>query len=136
MKKIILCLCLAVMLTIIQISEAAVKNPQRRGNDKAHLVAAEKISALEGVGEAAVISCDGQTLVGVRLADVNVFDEVMGQTESIIKEVFPEIRKLRIFVGDDKAKNIVELSFYVDAGMDREVLEKRFRYLAEINQGI
>ncbi len=122
------------MVLLIQISDAAEKNHERRGNDKAHLMAAEKISAIEGVRDAAVMSHDGMTLVGVRLVEPEAFGGVMEQTNEIIKEVFPKIRNLQIFIGDDKARSIVELSFYVDAGLDKDVLKKRFRYLADTNQ--
>lgn len=128
MKKTIFCLCL-LLVALIQISDAAEKNPSKHWNDRTHLVAAERLSAIEGVRDAAVLSCDGMMLVGVRMENPELAGFTWEQSNEIIKEMFPKIRTCRMFVGDDKADSVVELSFYADTDIDRRILRKRFKYL-------
>lgn len=130
MKKIYFCLFFALLVFLIQNVLARGNALKERGNDELHISVAKGISALEGVRDAAVLSHNGKTIVGIRTEEGTRAEAIALYTEKVLKKSFVNSGDIKIFVGDETAQKIVELSFYLDTDMDRQVLEKRFDFLA------
>ncbi len=130
MKKIYFCLFFALVTFLIQNVLAMGSALKERGNDELHISVAKGISALDGVRDAAVLSHNGKTIVGIRTEDGIRTEAITLYAEKVLKKTFINNRNFKIFVGDEAAQSVVELSFYLDTDMDRQVLEKRFDFLA------
>ncbi len=124
-KKIFLFILIFLCLTV----HGARKYDVERGNDLVHLEAARRISALDNVKDAAVLSCEGKVLAGVRAEEGGDADTIRKKAEAVLEESFPRAELCRLFVGDEAAEDVVELSLYVDSGMSRKTLRKRFEFL-------
>ncbi len=131
MKKIFLIFFIVVMLCLTV--QAARWQNAERGNDKAHIDAARHISAIEGVKWAAVLSCDGRVLAGITLLPGADKGYVGEWAEEFLKTDFADAKKIRIFTGDENARNVAELSFCIDTDMNKKLLKQRFDFLVEQN---
>ncbi len=130
MRKIYFCLFFALVAFLIQNVLARGSALKERDNDELHISVAKGISTLDGVRDAAVLSHKGKTIVGIRTEDGTRTEAITLYTEKVLKKAFANSRDIKIFVGDETAQRVVELSFYLDTDMDRQVLEKRFDFLA------
>ena len=128
MKKFCLVFVIVVcfILNILVVGSAL----KERGNDELHIKVAKGISVLDGVRDAAVLSHKGKIIVGIRTEDEAKTDAISLYAEKVLKKAFLNEGEFKIFVGDENAQKVVELSFYLDSDMDREILEKRFEFLA------
>ena len=124
-KKIFLIILMLLCVTV----HGARKYDVERGNDLAHIEVARKISALEDVKDAAVLSCEGRVLAGIRTKKDVDASGITKEAEAMIKESFPKAKGCSLFVGNETADKVIELSFYVDSGMNRRDLRKRFEFL-------
>ncbi len=120
------------VLIILCLSVQAAKwQNAERGNDKAHIDAARHISSIEGVKWAAVLSCDGRVLAGITLLPGADKGYVGEWAEEFLKTDFADAKKIRIFTGDENARDVAELSFCIETDMNRKLLKKRFDFLVE-----
>lgn len=131
MRKIFLIFFISVMLCLTV--QAARWQNAERGNDKTHIDAARQISAIEGVEWAAVLSCEGRVLAGITLLPGADKEYVGEWAEEFLKTDFADAKKIRIFTGDENARNVAELSFCIDADMNKKLLKRRFDFLIEQN---
>lgn len=118
-----------IFITLCLTVQGAKWYDEERGNDKAHIDVARQISSLEGVDSAAVISREGSVLAGIIL--LNDADEgYVGQwAEEMLKTTFPQAKEFKVFMGDENASDVVELSFCVETDINKKLLMKRFDFL-------
>ncbi len=128
MKKILFLLILIFLFATVY---GARLYDVERGNDLVHIEIARSLSGLEGVKDAAVLSCEGGVLAGVRILEEADAESIRGQAERLLKESFSEKMRLRLEVGGKGAEDIVDLSRYLETKMDKRVLKKRFEFLVE-----
>lgn len=136
MKRI--CIVLAVILSFILITNQEYQNVfvedtgfEERFNDRQIMDAVKKISSIAGVTEVAVLSQNRKILAGILAESTAENENIMLRAEEIIKKSFPGIVVRKIFVEDDTALDIIELSYYVESDLEPKILKKRFDYLAD-----
>ncbi len=98
-----------------------------RFNDSESMNAAREIATINGVTEVAVLQRSGRIIAGI-LSEGDAHLTKMS-AEKILKKRFPNAVSRAAFVEDDEALDIIELSYYIDSGVERKILKKRFNYL-------
>lgn len=122
-----------VLIILCVSAQAARRYDIERGNDKKHLDAARQISAIEGVNSAAVLSHQGRVLAGITLLPESDKFFVGEWVDTILKTTFPKAGDFVVFIEDQNAKSVVELSFCIDTDMNKKLLKQRFDFLMEQN---
>lgn len=102
-----------------------------RGNEEVNVETAQSISKLNNVKAVSVLCKDDIILAGVKLTENGERTEVGINAMKIIKERFPDAEIYILSIDDQMADDVIELNLYAEAGMERDVLEKRFEYLVE-----
>lgn len=116
-------------------SVCAVKALVREyGNDTAHIEAAKELNRIDGVAEAAVVSCEKRILVGISVFDGADLKNIGKEARMVIATRFSKIKQCRINVGNTDALKIIELSGFIETDLDRNMLKKRFEFLMEDNR--
>ncbi len=128
-KKIFVTIFILIILCVS--ARAARKYDVERGNDKKHIDAARQISVIEGVESAAVLSCDGRVLAGIRLLSEVDGEEIFASAEAVLKNTFPKAKEFSIFTDDENARKVVELSLCLETNMKKKLLLQRFDFLME-----
>ncbi|MBQ7959951.1 MAG: hypothetical protein IJ285_01900 [Clostridia bacterium] len=129
-KKIFVLLVMA--FSVLVQSVYGVKELIREsGNDAAHIEVAKELNRIEGVAEAAVISCEKKILVGITVFENADIKNVGSVAREIVAKRFSKIRKCRINIGNSDAMNVIELSGFIETELDKKMLKKRFEFLVE-----
>lgn len=129
MKKIII-ITFALILTLMVVgANEGINMP--RGNNKQNILAAREISRINGIGKFSVLSHGDTVMVGVDTLDGAEREAVKSGIAEQIRRFFPEFKKCLLGTDSLWADAVVELALYIDGGMSTDVVEKRFRYLAE-----
>lgn len=118
----------AAFITAAAVSVNAANCGERYNNTK-NISAVREIAKEEEVCDAAVLSRGGCVMTGVLLENRENIDEICKTVSQIIKKYYPNMKKIIVAVDDDKALDILELSYYIDAEMDSKILVKRFNAL-------
>lgn len=98
-----------------------------RGNNKRCIDAAQRISNLGGVDAVAVLKLQDRILAGIRLDKEDT--AISNQISSILNGLFPNAKDLQIEVSNSKAEQIIELSYYADSDMQKNIIDGRFEFL-------
>lgn len=123
MKK--LC-CFILVILLITVAFAA-NSGNVRGNNKRCIDAAQRISNLNEVDEVAVLKLQNRILAGIRLNREN--PAISNKIKSILRGLFPNVKDLQIEVSNNKAEQIIELSYFADSDIQKNVIEGRFEFL-------
>lgn len=123
MKK--LCCFVLIILLITVVLSANYGNI--RGNNKRCIDAARRISGLNGVDAVAVLKLQDRILAGIRLDKDDA--AISNKIRSILNGLFPNARNLQIEVSNSKAEQIIELSYFADSDMQKNIIEGRFEFL-------
>lgn len=118
--------CFALIILLITVALSA-NSGNVRGNNKKCIDAAQRISALHGVDAVAVLKLQNRILAGIRLDIEN--PETSNKIKSILNGLFPNSKDLQIEVSNNKAEEIIELSYFADSDMQRNIIEGRFEFL-------
>ena len=133
MKKRIIVTFFCVISGILTfVSGADVNLP--RGNDEQSIMAAQAMSHIEGIKRLAVLSRDNMVLVGAETLEGANRSVIKNRIGQMVKEYFPEYGRCLLGVDNHWSESVLELPFYIDGGMNRKVLEKRFEYLAQVSE--
>lgn len=111
------------------IAEKKVVQGKSHGNNADNVRAVEEISKSGAVEAVSVISDDDVVMAGIRLWDEAYGRQVCDDAVGILKRVFPDAEMYIVGLNEQWAENVIELSFYAEGGMEREILEKRFEFL-------
>ena len=135
MLKRIFLICIIFALVsfgIQQIHELRLRTAVREGlvaNDVRCARLTDKLSVLDGVWEAAVLSKGEYVLVGVRCVK-EVKEDVLKKSIELTEIFFPtHIRE--IGVEDTLAFNVTELAYFMQTDMPKEAIANRFWFLAK-----
>ncbi len=120
-----LCCFVFVILLVTVVLSANYGNV--RGNNKRCIDAAQRISNLDGVDAVAVLRLRDRILAGIRLDAEN--QETSNKITSILNGLFPGVKDLQIEVANDKAERIIDLSYFADSDMKKNIVEGRFEFL-------
>ncbi len=118
--------CLVLVIVLITVVFSA-NSGNTRGNNKRCIDAAQRISNLDGVDAVAVLKLEDRILAGVRLDRENM--ATTNKIKSILNGLFRSSKDLQIEVSNSKAEQIIELSYFADSDMQKNVIKGRFEFL-------
>ncbi len=129
MKRKTFFLIITACVLVLQSVSASRRMAEQRGNDLTHIQAAQEIDNIVGVEAASVITRNDCVLVGITLFKGADKKDVGNRAKQIVLKNFSASENCKIFVGNKKAEDVIELSLYIDSDMDKKILEKRFDYI-------
>ena len=109
--------------------DAETSHASEKFNSGKNLNAARQISTIEGVQEAAVLSRNGKVIAGVIIKNCEIGKEQLGKIENILKKTFGKNASIKIALNNEKAYDIIELSYYINSNISNRKLIRRFNYL-------
>lgn len=131
-------LVLAIVLFFILITNKGDKSVflenrgfEERFNDRQIMDVVKSISEIAGVREVAVLSRNGKILAGILTETPEDREEIILKADKNVKEKFPGFVVRKIFVEDDTALDIIELSYYIESDIEPKILKKRFDFLMD-----
>ncbi len=104
------------------------------GNNERNIQAAQAMSRIAGIHRLAVLSHGDAVLVGVETLEGANRNEIKSRIGQMVKDYFPGYSRCLLGVDNLWAESVLEMPFYIDGGMNRKVIEKRFEYLAQVGQ--
>ena len=104
------------------------------GNKERNIQATQEISKVAGIRKIAVLSRNGFVLVGIETLEGADKMLIKKHTESALRKYFSGCERCLLGIDNFWADSVLELPFYIDGGMNRKILEKRFEYLAMVQK--
>ena len=98
-----------------------------RSNHKKCIETARRIGENQSVVNAAVLKRQGAVIMGITAEDAGA--ELPSLAEGIARQMFPGAKEVYAQVNSKLAEDIIELSYYVDSGMNEDIQKGRFDFL-------